>query len=80
MTGPWPLNRMNVEPPELIDRDLDDLIEQTKAVFRTRGVDPKVISLEFLEYWLTRGKSPLDVVNIALGYRRPDAHLGGIDE
>lgn len=58
-------------------RDMDDMVEQTYAVFEARGAG-RVIRRTWIEYWLSKGKSPQEIVNIALG-RKPDAHLGGIE-
>lgn len=63
----------------LLDRCFEDLVEQTKAAFRDRNVDPCVISPAFIAHWIKQGKNPTEIVNIALRRRGPDAHLGGID-
>ena len=70
---------MNQEQRDLILRNLDDLVEQSYAVLESRGCQRRVIRRSWIEWWLQRGETPLTVANIALGYRRPDAHLGGID-
>jgi hypothetical protein len=54
----------------------DDMVEQVYAVFESRGAG-RTIRRPWIEYWLGKGKSPIEIVNIALGRpRRPDAHLG----
>ena len=63
-------------------RTLDDMVEQVYAVFEARGAG-RVIRRTWIEYWLAKGRTPIEIVNIALGrarpVRRPDAHLGGIE-
>ena len=62
---------------EILERCIPDRIEQTYAVLSNRGCDRRLIRHEWIQYWLERGKTPLEVADIALGRPRSDAHLGG---
>lgn len=43
------------------------------------GVGGNVIDVSWVRYWLERGKSPLEIAQMARSPRRPDAHLGGTE-
>lgn len=61
---------------------LADQLEQFYAVLESRGVARTLCQPAWVRYWLKQGKTPTQIVNIAIGpppRKAPDAHLGGVD-
>lgn len=67
----------------ILRRTFADLVAQTHALFESRGVAPTLVAPDFIVFHLEAGRTPLEVVHIALGngYRKParqrDGHPGG---
>lgn len=59
----------SVSPADL--NCLGELVEQTYIGLAKRGCARQFIRAAWIEWWLTQGKTPSEVVNIALG--RPAA-------
>lgn len=53
----------------------------TLGLLAERGLAPPILGEGFVEFWLSRGKTPEEIVRIAFGEPRanPDNHLGGIE-
>lgn len=48
-------------------RSFETLVAVTRRLIGEGGMDPAVLSDGFIEYWISRGKSPDDVSQMALG-------------
>lgn len=74
---------------EINARSENDMVEQVYAVLDSRNAPRCTLRRAWIVEWLRQGKSPIEIVNLALGHpqwpwqpspeppRKPDAHLGG---
>ena len=55
-------------------------IRETHVALEARRVPAHLVDAGFITYWLSKGKTPLEIATIAtIGCRKPDAHLGGTE-
>lgn len=58
-------------------RSMDDMVEQVYAVLDSRGAPRGTCRPSWILMWLQKGKTPQEIVDLAIGPRRPVSTMPG---